>query len=139
MEQQTKITPAPGFVQVVQDKSAGGDIGGVLIAQKENALHEGRVISIGYVPTRFRHMRLRVGDTITFARFNAVRGALPSEDWLFVGMQHIVCKKEAVGVGAYSVWQKINGWFNFSLIALSFAAGWFSVGVFERIKPYFRK
>ena len=139
MDKQVKVTPMPGHVQVVQDKTTGGEIGGVVIAAKERELHEGRVVAIGWVPPRYKHMKLRVGDTITFARFNAVKGVQPGEDWLFVGMQHIVCKKEDVEFKSYSTWQKIKGWFNFSLISLSFAAGWFSVGVFERLKPLFKK
>jgi co-chaperonin GroES (HSP10) len=124
---------------VVQDKTVGGDVGGVLIAAKERELHEGRVLSIGFVPDRYKHMKLRIGDTITFARFNAVKGVQSGEDWLFVSMQFIVCKKEYMETKRFPLWQKVKGWFNFSIISLSFAAGWFSVGVFERIKPYFKK
>lgn len=136
-----KLTPAPGYVQVVQNKSTGGEMIGVSIAAKENPMHEGTVLSIGFVPERFKPMKLKVGMTVTFARFNAVKGANPGEDWLFVGMQHIVCKKE--DDTKLTLMQKIKGWFNFSWFAFvlggGFAAGWTAKSAWPYVKQFFGK
>ena len=138
MGKQLKITPAPGYVLVVQKRSTGGEIGGVAIAAKENPLHEGVVGAIGYVPVRFRAMRLRRGDTITFARFNAVQVPGTDEGYLAVGMQHIVCKKESVEI-AYSRWQKIKAALGISALGMAFTVGYFASDAWRAAKSFFKR
>ena len=138
MSSQVKITPAPGFVLVVQKRSTGGEVGGIEIAAKESAIQEGEVGAVGYVPRRFRAMRLRRGDLVTFARFNTV--VVPGTDgvYLAVAMQHIVCKKES-GVVAYSKWQRFKGAMGLSMLGASFAAGYFANDAWKWAKSIFKK
>lgn len=126
-----QILPAPGYVLVQQIKTTGESIGGVALAARENAMHEGSVLAIGHIPSRFR-MGLRVGDAITFARFNAVRVSDGDEELLAVGMQYIVCVKREASRSRF--WSRVRAALNIGVFTFGFGAGWIA----NDIKGFFK-
>lgn len=95
---------------------------GIEIAAKSQPLCEGTIEAIGFIPPHFKSMNLRVGDTVTFSRFNTVK--IPDmPDYLAVKLQEIVCKKDEV---ALTWWDKFKVWIDFGALSFSFAIGFAS-------------
>lgn len=134
------INPAPGHILVLPD-SRKTDVAGVELAVSGGETHEGEVIAVGHKGRFFRKLDIVVGDSIIYARFNAVSASVVIDGvdtkCRLVAMHHVMGIRRD---GKPKGW--LSSWFHISSVGgalrFGFISGVVASTAYAKLSPIIR-